>query len=79
MGFAGLSGGAGAFLTRDLALMFRLSGTTVSYDFGVSALASRSSTGANTICNSAFNTVLPSQTRAPFTTSDLRSAINSYE
>ena len=34
VGFAGLSGGAGAFLNRDLALMFRLAGTTVSYDFG---------------------------------------------
>jgi hypothetical protein len=34
VGFAGLSGSAGGFLTRDLALMFRLSGTSVSYDFG---------------------------------------------
>jgi Outer membrane protein beta-barrel domain len=33
-GFAGLSGGVGAFLTRDFALMFRLTGTSVSYDFG---------------------------------------------
>ena len=34
VGLAGLSGGVGAFLTRDFALMFRFSGTNVVYDFG---------------------------------------------
>jgi hypothetical protein len=34
VGIAGLSVGVGSFLTRDFALMFRLAGTNVSYDFG---------------------------------------------
>ncbi len=34
VGLAGLNVGAGAFLTRNLALMFRLAATNVSYDFG---------------------------------------------
>ncbi len=34
VGLAGLNVGAGGFLTRDFALMFRLAGTTVSYDLG---------------------------------------------
>ena len=33
-GLAGVSVGIGGFLTRDLALMFRITGTTVAYDFG---------------------------------------------
>ena len=33
-GLAGLNLGVGGFLTRDLALMFRISGTNVSYDAG---------------------------------------------
>src|SRR5687767_13486324 len=33
-GLAGLSFGVGGFFTRDLALMFRLTGTNVKYDFG---------------------------------------------
>jgi hypothetical protein len=36
VGLAGLSFGVGGFLTRDFALMFRLAGTNVSYDFGAS-------------------------------------------
>lgn len=36
MGLAGLNFGVGGFLTRDLPLMFRLSGTNVAYDFGPS-------------------------------------------
>jgi len=34
VGLAGVSVGVGGFLTRDFALMFRLTGTNVSYDFG---------------------------------------------
>lgn len=34
VGLAGLNVGVGSFLTQDLAVMFRLSGTNVSYDFG---------------------------------------------
>ena len=34
VGFAGVNFGAGAFLNKDLALMFRLASTTVNYDFG---------------------------------------------
>jgi hypothetical protein len=33
-GLAGLNFGVGGFFTRDLAVMFRLTGTNVSYDFG---------------------------------------------
>src|SRR5688572_23184415 len=33
-GLAGLNVGVGGFLTRDFALMFRIAGTTVSYDLG---------------------------------------------
>jgi hypothetical protein len=34
VGLAGVNLGVGGFLTRDLALMFRISGTNVDYDFG---------------------------------------------
>ena len=34
VGLAGVSFGVGGFLTRDLALLFRVAGTNVSYDFG---------------------------------------------
>src|SRR5688500_2880190 len=34
VGLAGLNVGVGGFLTRDFALMFRIAGTTVSYDLG---------------------------------------------
>ena len=34
VGLAGLNLGVGGFLSEDLALMFRISGTNVNYDFG---------------------------------------------
>jgi hypothetical protein len=48
-GLAGLNLGIGGFLTKDVALMFRISGTNVSYDFGP--------TPCGGFCRGSFNQV----------------------